>query len=67
MEADMGVVKEKFGTTRDGRDVYAYTLSNKNGMQAKVISFGANLVSLLVPDGKGSLEDIVLGYDSDRL
>lgn len=64
MEADMGVVKEKFGTTRDGRDVYAYTLSNKNGMQAKVISFGANLVSLLVPDGKGSLEDIVLGYDN---
>lgn len=59
----MGLVKEKFGTARDGRDVYAYTLSNANGMQARIINFGANLVSLLVPDQDGNLEDIVLGYD----
>lgn len=59
----MGIVKEKFGTAKCGRDVYAYTLSNANGMQAKIINFGANLVSLLVPDKNGEVEDIVLGYD----
>ncbi len=59
----MGIVKEKFGTAKCGRDVYAYTLSNANGMQAKIINFGANLVSLLVPDRNGNVEDIVLGYD----
>lgn len=60
----MEIVKEKFGTTKDGKDVYAYTLSNAGGMQAKIINFGANLVSLLVPDQNGKLEDVVLGYDT---
>lgn len=60
----MGVLKEKFGTTRSGEDVYAYTLTNAHGMQAKIINFGANLVSLLVPDADGNLADVVLGYGS---
>ncbi len=60
----MGIVKEKFGTTKCGKDVYAYTLTNTNGMQAKVINFGAILVNLLVPDKDGSLADVVLGYDT---
>lgn len=60
----MGVVKEKFGTARNGKEVYAFTISNANGVQAKIINFGAILVSLLVPDKDGKLEDVVLGYDS---
>lgn len=60
----MGVVKEKFGTARNGKEVYAFTISNTNGMQAKIINFGAILVSLLVPDKDGKPEDVVLGYDS---
>lgn len=60
----MGIVKEKFGTTKCGKDVYAYTLSNANGMQAKVINFGAILVNLFVPDKDGNLADVVLGYDT---
>ena len=59
----MEIVKEKFGTTKCGKDVYAYTLSNAGGMQAKIINFGANLISLLVPDRNGNLEDVVLGFD----
>ncbi|MBD5490319.1 MAG: galactose mutarotase [Lachnospiraceae bacterium] len=59
----MQIVKEKFGTTKCGKDVYAYTLSNAGGMQAKIINFGANLISLLVPDQNGNLEDVVLGFD----
>lgn len=60
----MSVEKEKFGTTKDGKDVYAYTLSNSKGMTAKIINYGANLVSLLVPDAEGHVEDVVLGYDT---
>ena len=60
----MSIVKEKFGTTKCGKDVYAYTISNSKGMAAKIINFGANLVSLLVPDKDGNLEDVVLGYDT---
>lgn len=60
----MGVSKEKFGTTKDGREVYRYTIENGNGMQAKVTNFGAILVNLLVPDKNGKLDDVVLGFDS---
>ena len=60
----MGVVKEKFGVAKTGEEVYLYTLKNKNGMEAKVTNFGACLVSLLVPDKNGRLDDVVLGYDT---
>lgn len=60
----MGVVKEKFGITKDGKDVYAFTMSNANGMSAKVINYGAILVSLMVPDKNGNVDDVVLGFDS---
>ena len=60
----MGVGKEKFGVTRDGREVYIYTLSNANGVRARVINYGAILVNLFVPDKDGNVEDVVLGFDS---
>lgn len=60
----MSMVKEHFGTARDGKDVYAFTLENANGMKARVVNFGAILVNLYVPDKNGVLEDVVLGYDN---
>lgn len=48
----------------DGREVHLYTLRNKNGMVAKVTDYGAILVSLEVPDAKGKLADVTLGYDT---
>lgn len=59
----MAVTKELFGKTRDGVDVYCYSIENKNKMVAKVITFGAILKNLYVPDKKGNAEDVVLGYD----
>lgn len=59
----MGISKEKFGTTKDGREVTLFTLENKKGMKAQVIDFGAILVRLFVPDAKGELRDVVLGFD----
>ena len=59
----MAVTKEFFGKSKDGRDAYAYTLTNGNGMKAVVTDFGAILLNLYVPDNKGELRDIVLGFD----
>lgn len=59
----MGITKEVFGTARDGREVYAFTLENSNGMKARVTNFGAILINLYVPDVKGNVEDVVLGFD----
>lgn len=57
------MTKELFGTTGDGKEVYAFTLENSNGVKARVINYGAILLNLYVPDAKGNVEDIVLGYD----
>lgn len=56
--------KRLFGTTKDGAEVYAYAIENRNGMRAEIIDYGAILVSLQVPDKDGKLDDVVLGYDS---
>ena len=55
--------KEVFGTTKEGKEVFLYTLKNKNGMEAQVIDYGAILVRLFVPDADGKLADVTLGYD----
>ena len=52
-----------FGKNSRGQEATLYTFENKNGMVMAVSDFGATLVSLLVPDGKGNLVDVVLGYD----
>lgn len=62
-ERKMGVQKELFGTDKEGKEVYLYTLSNSRGMKAKVMNYGAILVDLIVPDKEGKTADVVLGYD----
>jgi len=61
MKAD-SVKKEDFGKV-DGRTVELYTLTNRRGVEAKIITYGGAVVSLRVPDRNGKLEDVVLGYD----
>jgi aldose 1-epimerase len=56
--------KQLFGTAPDGRKVYIYTLKNSRGMEARITNFGGIVLSLLVPDRHGRLDDVVLGYDS---
>lgn len=41
-----------------------YSFENKNGMVMEVSDFGATLYALLVPDKRGNLVDVVLGYDT---
>ncbi|MHC4351624.1 MAG: aldose epimerase family protein [Planctomycetota bacterium] len=61
--ADMSVNQESFGQTSEGREVDLYTLTNSNGLKARIINYGAILVSLEVPDRAGKLADITLGFD----
>ncbi|UYY76973.1 aldose epimerase family protein [Sphingomonas sp. R1] len=52
-----------FGTTADGARVEAITLTNGHGMRATILSYGAILQSLSVPDRGGKSEDVTLGYN----
>jgi aldose 1-epimerase len=60
----MDVQKESFGRTADGRQVDLYTLTNANGLKARITNYGAIVVSLEVPDRNGKLDDITLGFDT---
>lgn len=52
-----------FGKTADGTAVEKYTLRNSHGVEANIITYGATLQSLMVPDKAGQLADVVLGFD----
>ncbi|UCG47258.1 MAG: galactose mutarotase [Phycisphaerales bacterium] len=57
------VTQQSFGRTPEGREVTLYELTNANGLRAKVIDYGAILVSLETPDRNGKPADVVLGFD----
>ena len=58
------IAKKSFGKTADGQSVAIYTLRNANGVEAKITNYGGIVVSLKVPDRKGKLADVALGYDT---
>jgi aldose 1-epimerase len=57
------IEKKSFGKLTDGAEVTLYTLKNAKGMEAKIIDYGATVVSLTAPDKNGKFADVVLGYD----
>ncbi len=57
------VTKSVFGDMPDGTKVEIYTLE-EGAMKARVMTYGARLVSLEVPDRSGKVADVVLGYES---
>jgi len=59
----VNIETESFGQTPEGEEVRLYELTNANGLRARLIDYGAILVSLEVPDRQGKLDDIVLGFD----
>lgn len=60
----MSIVKDTFGVTSDGVTIDRYTLVNDDGLEAMIITLGATLTSLYVPDRHGALGDVLLGFDS---
>jgi aldose 1-epimerase len=57
------IAQEPFGRTPDGRAISIVTLRNQNGVEVRVMSYGAIIVSLKTPDRSGQSADIVLGHD----
>lgn len=60
----MSVTTKSFGTTKDGREAKLYTVTNGKGARAEFTDFGATLVRLFIPNDKGEVKDVVLGFDS---
>lgn len=64
MHRENMITLESFGITKDGREVFEYTLSDVDGSYVKIINLGASITKIVVPDKNGILTDITLGYDS---
>jgi len=52
-----------FGKTDAGEPVYLYKLTNKGGLEARILDYGGIVVSLTIPDRNGRKADVVLGFD----
>ena len=59
-----GLYPNDFEANINGKRTHLYTLSNSKGMEVCLTNFGARIVSIMVPDRRGTLRDVVLGYDN---
>lgn len=62
---DAQVEQQVFGKLADNTTVVtAYTLTNTQGAKAKIIDYGAIITEIHVPDAKGKLGDVALGFSN---
>ena len=59
-----GLYPNDFEANIEGKRTHLYTLSNSKGMEVCLTNFGARIVSIMVPDRRGTLRHVVLGYDN---
>jgi aldose 1-epimerase len=62
--ASLAVTSSAFGTMPDGTRVDAFTLTNAHGVEVRIITYGAAIASIKVPDRAGRIDDIVTGFDN---
>jgi len=58
------IISAPFGATHDGKAATLFTLRNGNGVEVRLTNYGGIVTSWLVPDRRGKLGDVVLGYDN---
>jgi len=59
-----GLDKTKFQTVVNGDSTNLYVLKNADGAEVCLTNYGGRIVSVLVPDKTGKMQDVVLGFDS---
>lgn len=60
--AKEGITRKDWGQT-EGKAVSLFTLTNKNGVQVTISSYGGTITSWTVPDKNGGRSSIVVGFD----
>jgi aldose 1-epimerase len=58
------IEKSPYGTTADGVAVDEYTLTNANGMEVKIVTYGGTITSIKVPDRFGNMANVALGFSN---
>lgn len=59
-----GLKRSDFQSTIGGDSTDLYVLTNSNGMEVAITNYGGVIVSVMVPDKNGDMQDVVLGFDN---
>lgn len=59
-----GLDPKNFESVVNGDSTSLVTLTNASGMEVCITNYGGRIVSVMVPDKEGNLQDVVLGFDS---
>ena len=60
----LAVTREPFGRMPDGTMIWRYRMTNRCRMTVELVTYGARIHAIHVPDMHGNSEDISLGFDS---
>ncbi len=60
----MIIQKESFGTTKNGQEIFIFTVSNQNHITVKIMTYGGIITSIMAPDKQGKLADVTLGFNN---
>ena len=60
----MQTEKRFYGNAENGAAVYAYTVTNAAGAYIELLTYGATLNKIVVPDRTGALCDVLVGFDT---
>jgi aldose 1-epimerase len=60
----MNIQKQSFGKTPEGDAVDLYTLTNDRKMRVAIMTYGATITSVEVPDRNGKIENVVLSLET---
>ena len=63
-EAVAKVNREVIGIINNRQDMELITLTNRHGMSVGITNYGGRIVTLMVPDRNGKMQDVVLGFDN---
>ena len=63
MAGEGSISRESWGEV-DGDAVTLFTLTNANGMEVQITTYGGIIVSVVVPDNEGAMENVTLGFDN---
>lgn len=61
---NLPIPKSEFGQLPDGTVIDLYTMTNEEGMQVQIMTYGATIVSLKVADNMGQIKEVTLGFDT---
>lgn len=55
------MIKKAYSFTVDNKQNDVYTLSNKNGCEVDVLTYGGRIIRIWTPDKKGNFADVIVG------